>query len=408
MKIQLCSCHYEPEPMGIAPVSATLARGLHSLGHDVRVVAAHPHYPDPSWGTRIRPYREIRDGLPVMRLPVWVGRASAAQRIRQELSFTAAMFAALPFLGRPDVILAASPSFPALLPAVIDSRLRRVPLVAWLHDVLPEGAMATGLVEGGPVLRASRWLERTAYRRAVKVVVLSLPFLSNLRSKGVPEEKLELIYDPATRPPQDEPRPRGGPEDEPARVICIGNTGLSQGLPPLVRAFDRSELTRRAAARLVITGSGVAEGDVRGEIRSDLVEMLGVVSEDRLREELRAASLALVSQRYEGTEFNLPSKVMNYMAWGLPIIAAVDPGSEVARLVQESGAGWVVDSSKPVLFPRAVTSALADPEEMRRRSRAGLDFAREHFTPEGFAARFESLLLDACGDQASARAASVS
>jgi colanic acid biosynthesis glycosyl transferase WcaI len=395
LRVQLWSYNYAPEPAGIAPVSTTLAEGLRDRGHAVRVVAAHPHYPEPRWGTSRRPYRELRNGVPVIRLPLWIGRETTAARMRQELSFTGALAASLPFLGRPDVVLAASPSFPALLPAVGFARARRVPLVPWLHDVLPEGAIVTGHVEDGPVLRASRWLERTTYRTASRVVVLSAPFLDNLREKGVPEQKLSLIYDPATRrpaAPPELPSPEAGGE---VRAICMGNIGHTQGLPPLVRAFDRSGEAREAGARLIITGTGVAAEETRANIASDAVRMLGVVSDEQLERELQSATLAVVTQQYEGTEFNLPSKLMNYMAYGLPIVAAVNPASEAARLVRESGSGWIADSSEPEAFPRTVVKALTDRQELRRRAQAGLEFAATHFTQEGFAERFEALLREA-------------
>jgi len=71
MRIQLWSYNYEPEPQGIAPLSAILARALRDRGHDVQVISAHPHYPEPAWGVRWRPYRERRDDIEVLRL--WRG-----------------------------------------------------------------------------------------------------------------------------------------------------------------------------------------------------------------------------------------------------------------------------------------------------------------------------------------------
>jgi colanic acid biosynthesis glycosyl transferase WcaI len=273
--------------------------------------------------------------------------------------------------------------------------MRRIPLIAWLHDILPEGAMVTGHVEGGPLLRASRWLERTAYRTASRIVVLSAPFLDNLRGKGVPDQKLSLIYDPATRQPENPPQPPSAKRvGDGARAICMGNIGHTQGLPPLVRAFSRSDAVREHGVRLVITGTGVAAEETRANIGSDAVEMLGVVSDDELERELQRATLAVVTQQYEGSEFNLPSKLMNYMRYGLPIIAAVNPVSEAARLVRESGSGWVADSSDPDSFPRAVVSALSDPGELERRAQAALDFARENFSQEAFAERFEAILRE--------------
>ncbi len=131
----------------------------------------------------------------MLRLPLWIGRASAAERYRQELTFMAAQAAATPFLPGPDVLVSASPSFPALLPAVANVRARRIPWVLWLHDLLPDGATATGLVdEGGMVIKLARRLERAAYRAADRIVVLSRAFTDNLVAKGVPpgEDRADL------------------------------------------------------------------------------------------------------------------------------------------------------------------------------------------------------------------------
>ena len=388
MNIQLWSYNFDPEPTGIGIVSTVWARGLRDRGHRVDVVAAHPHYPEPRWGTRMLPYREVRSGIDVLRLPLWIGRASAAERYRQELTFMAAQSIATPFLPKPDVLVSASPSFPALMPAVVNVRTRRIPWVLWLHDLLPDGATATGLVdEGGRVIQLARRLERAAYEAADRIVVLSSAFTENLLAKGVPAEKIELIYDPATRVPDRLAEPGEG--SGPLRILSMGNIGHSQGLTELVRAFEaRPELD----ARLVITGTGVAAQEAHDEIRTSRVEMLGMVDDDRLEHELSAADIAFVSQRYEGSEFNIPSKLMNFMAYGLPILAAVNPGGEVARLVRESGAGWVVDSSDADSFPRELDRLACAPGELRERAAVSRRYAESHFTQAGFAERFEQTL----------------
>jgi colanic acid biosynthesis glycosyl transferase WcaI len=393
LRLQLWTIYYEPEPTGIAPVATLLARLLFERGWEVNVVAAHPHYPEPRWGTRWLPYREVLEGITVVRVPLWIGRKTAAERMRQEVSFASALVASSPlfgrpFLKRPDAMLVISPSFPALLPAIVNARLRRLPLALWLHDLLPDGATASGLVtKGGLVLKASRWLERTAYREADRIVVLSAPFAQNLHGKGVPAEKIELIYAPATRGvPADTRVVEHGVE---RRVLCMGNIGLTQGLAPLVRDFEASDRMSDLNVKLIITGNGVAADDVRAEIRSDRVEMPGLVDDERLERELRSATLALVSQAYEGTEFNLPSKLMNYMSYGLPVIAAVNPSSETARLVREAGAGWVTGSSVPGALPTAIAQALSDPVELAARGRAAREYAVANFSPQAFGNAFD-------------------
>ena len=337
----------------------------------------------------MRPYREVRGGVPVLRLPLWVGRQSPSQRMRQEATFTAALMLSLPAIGHCDLMVVASPSFPALTAALVNARARRLPWVLWLQDLLPDGAISTGLLEEeSRVLRASRRLERLAYRSAQRIVVLSKSHADNLRTKGVRAEKLELIYNPATRGIRGH---RNASTGSP-RVLSMGNIGRTQGLAPLVAAFERSGRMNECGAQLVITGTGVAMPNVAREVRSDCVQLLGLVSDERLETELRTATIALVSQSYDGAEFNLPSKLMNFMAYGLPIVAAVNPGGEVARLVEEAGAGWVADSSDPAAFPRVVVEAHANPAELRRRSLASRAFAERHFSLRAFGDSFDSVL----------------
>ena len=390
MRVQLWSHSYAPEPTGIGPVNAVLAQGLRERGHQVEVVAAHPHYPEPLWGRRRLPYVEQRDGIRVVRLPLWVGKASTLERYRQELTFMASLAAAAPFVGRPDVLVSTSPAFLALLPAMGAVRARRLPWVLWLHDLLPDGAAATGLVdEGSAAVRLARVLERAAYRTANSIVVLSRSFTTNLLSKSVPESKIHLVYDPATRIPRTMADPAS--HHGPLRLLSMGNIGYSQGFTPLIRAFEgAAELTDQAVVR--VTGIGVAADDARAEIVDDRVRMLGLVDDEQLEQELSQADIGLVTQRYEGTEFNIPSKLMNFMAYGLPILAAADPNGEVARIVHESGGGWVVDSRHSENFPREVARLAENRGEIRARGERARAYAAEHFTPAGFSERFEQVL----------------
>src|SRR5207247_1667278 len=103
---------------------------------------------------------------------LWAGRGSTAQRVRQEVTYTAGLSLAAPALGRPDVIVAVSPSFPALGPAMAAARLRRVPWVLWLQDILPDAATATGLLREGPLIELARRFEAAAYRSARRIVVI--------------------------------------------------------------------------------------------------------------------------------------------------------------------------------------------------------------------------------------------
>jgi colanic acid biosynthesis glycosyl transferase WcaI len=113
---------------------------------------------------------------------------------------------------------------------------------------------------------------------------------------------------------------------------------------------------------------------------------------EELEEEMQRATIGLVPQRPDVDEFNLPSKLMNLMSRGVPVLASVNPQSEIARIVRESGAGWVVDAADPEAFPSALRGILADQSELERRGDAGLEFAARNFSPEAVATRFDDLI----------------
>ena len=390
MRIQLWSYNYDPEPSGIAPLSGVWARAMQARGHEIEVVAAHPHYPEPVWGRRLRPYHECRGGVRVLRLPLWVGRGSALQRMRQEASFTTALSLAAPRLRTPDIVVAVSPSFPALIPAMANARARRIPWVLWLQDILPDGATMTGILNEGRVVQLARGLERRAYASASRIVVISESFKENLRAKGVDEHKVVRSYNPASRPILH--AMRSSDRIEPATVLTMGNIGHSQNLVNVVRSFEESATLRSAGARLVLAGDGEAGHAVRAAIRTDRVKVTGMLGTEPLERELQRAAVAVVSQGYDGIDFNVPSKLMNFMAYGIPTVASVRAGSEVSRIIQESGGGWVTDSADTGQLAAKLGLVLGDPAALRQHGQAALAFARENFSPEHAAARFEHAL----------------
>ena len=104
------------------------------------------------------------------------------------------------------------------------------------------------------------------------------------------------------------------------------------------------------------------------------MKMLGVVDDDDLEDELRSADVALVSQNHHGAEFNIPSKIMNFMMYGLPVLAAVNPDSEVVSIVEKSGGGWVVDSGAPDTFPAKLVDLAATSPRPGTTSRTAADW----------------------------------
>lgn len=388
MKIHLWSMYYDPVPMGIGPVATMLAKQLSERGNDVTVIASHPHYPTAEWGTSYRPRRSVRDGIDLIELPVYTQRAKGWQRMLCEVSYGAgqSLAAIAPF--KADVVIVALPSLMAVPAAALYSRIHRVPWVAWLHDIVSSAAAATGLMDEGVALKMVRRLESFAFRDADRVIAISNSFAQQLVAAGVPSAKVEKIYGGTSlemglgRTSQPQNR----------TALVIGNIGLTQNLAELARAFQRSEALRGIDAELRVTGDGVAAGAVREVAAAGHVEMLGVVPFERLVDELDSARVAIVSQHPDVRDFNLPSKITTYMARGVPVFAVVNPDTEGAEIVRESGAGWVADSRDLDAACARLAEVMDDEAALARASEAGTAFAAEHFEAGAVAASFERSL----------------
>jgi glycosyltransferase involved in cell wall biosynthesis len=199
------------------------------------------------------------------------------------------------------------------------------------------------------------------------------------------------VYNPASMPILDTERDQDAIDER--AVLNMGNIGRTQNLVAITEAFERDRELERLGATFTMAGDGVEGEDVRAAITGERVRVTGVVGPPVLEGLLAEAALGLVSQSYEGIDFNVPSKLMNFMGRGLPVIAAVRRESEVAKLVERAGCGWVTTSPEEAAATTA--QALSQPGERRSRGLAGLEFARQWFAPERVAEQIESTVAHA-------------
>src|SRR5690242_2059984 len=138
MNIAILGLNYDPEPVGVGPYTAVMARTLAANGNTVFVVCAQPYYPQwrPHRGYRPATYRLTHEsGVSVLRCPIYIPRdPTGTRRLLHYSSFLAA--AAVPLLGyslvtRPHVIIAIAPSIAAAPLASIAAKLCGG--TSWLH-----------------------------------------------------------------------------------------------------------------------------------------------------------------------------------------------------------------------------------------------------------------------------------
>jgi hypothetical protein len=128
--------------------------------------------------------------------------------------------------------------------------------------------------------------------------------------------------------------------------------------------------------------------------RRDRVTLLPHGTTAQAREVMRGADLGLVSLMPGVIAYAYPSKTASYLSEGLPVLAAVEPDSELAKDVVAWGVGGVL----PVDGVGAVTDALAGwvarkPQLRDMRARAA-EVWREQFSATAKLEAWNALLAD--------------
>src|SRR4051812_41201621 len=197
MRVLILTHHYPPEVGAPQTRLSGTARFLRDRGHEVTVVTAMPSYPT---GVIPPAYRgtprggEWIDGIRVER--TWTfARPGGSIRLRlaNQLSFAASALAALPAVGRQDVLLVESPPLFVGLPGAIFSGALRAPMVLHVSDLWPAVPIELGALSNPWAIRAARLFERGVYMASRRLIVVTERWRDQLVQDGVSAHKIDLV-----------------------------------------------------------------------------------------------------------------------------------------------------------------------------------------------------------------------
>ena len=104
---------------------------------------------------------------------------------------------------------------------------------------------------------------------------------------------------------------------------------------------------------MLVVGEGVARPALDEQAAAlPNVRIAGYVPEARLPELLATGDVHAVPLRRGLAEVSVPSKTYSILAAGRPVLAAIDPGTEVPRLLAASGGGVAVEPDDPARVHR--------------------------------------------------------
>lgn len=397
-RVLLLTQWFDPEPTFKGLV---FARELARQGFEVEVVTGFPNYPGgklyPGYRLKLL-QREVIDGIRVTRVPLYPSHdQGAVGRILNYVSFAASsLLYGLFGARRPDVIYAYHPPLTVGICASLIRLLRRIPVVYDIQDMWPDTLRATGMFSNEKALRVVSRVCNWVYRRVDQLVVLSPGFKRLLIERGVPEEKIEVIYNWCAEDSLDAPTgvlSPAFPSSNTFNILFAGNMGKAQSLDAVL---DAAALVQAQAPtlRFVFVGGGVEVSRLKercSEKALSNVVFLPQVPMSEVGALLTAADALLVHLKRDPLfTITIPSKTQAYMAVGKPILMAVD--GDAADLIRESGGGRIAQSEDPASIAAAAISLSQSSTEQRAvMGERNKRFYREKLSLAAGAARFSTL-----------------
>ncbi len=409
MRVLVVCPHFPPDTAPTGTVMAGIVDGLGDLGHRLHVVTAVPWYEhhrvEPDWQGVVAHHASTRWGT-VSRLHPFPGtKTDLMSRALGFAGFTglAGLTAALS-AARPEVVLAMSPPITLGLVGMAVSRLRRIPFVFNVQDIFPDVAVDLGMLTDERLIAAARRLERSIYDAADAVTVLSEDLRANVAAKIAPDSESDAADKVRVVPNfVDTERITPGDPDNDYRaahgltgrrvVLYAGNVGHSQSLELVLEAARA--FAEDPSVVFVINGQGSARAGLEAAA-SDLanVRFVDYQPAERLNAMLAAGDVHVVPLRRGLASASVPSKTYSILAAGRPFVASVDPGTEIARIAAESGAGIAVPPDDADAFTDAIARLLEDPERAASMGRSGRRWVEGWASPDAVARMYADLFAE--------------
>ena len=359
-RILAYSIYYYPELASTAQIYTELFESL-AGEFDITVVCAVPCYTGsiaPEYQEK-RFYREEYNGVKAVRVPVRpYSKENKKSRILNILDFWFQARKATRELGR-DFDLVFTYSQPPILGGMLGvygAKVVKAPLIYGIQDFNPEQTMAVGYAGNALVHKAMMWFDKRSCRKSSCVIVPGRDLGETIESrfKGEKVPRYEVINnwtDDEAIAPIDKSDPRIVAWRERYGlagkfvIMYSGNIGLYYDLQNIIKVIakfkDRSDIA------FAFVGDGAVKAEIEQYARdNDLANVVFIPyqAKEELPVSLNAADAHLVTNAKGIKGVSCPSKAYGIMATNVPMIGVLEPGSEVWRIIEETGCGVLAET----------------------------------------------------------------
>jgi colanic acid biosynthesis glycosyl transferase WcaI len=399
MRLLVISRYFWPDTAPFAVMLPALLKRWADDGHYVTVFTTQPSQNMVKAKPK-QPWKEKRDGYQVVRFPLFPeSRSNIPMRLLNMLLFTVGALGHILSNKKYDVLF--TTSTPPIFIAWVTrwcAKLTGASFVYYYQDIFPELAHAVGKLEKGFLYRCLLNIDRKNHSQATAVVVLSKDMEATLKNRHPNESENFHIINSFILPSEEnasELPPAFFKAPEKFRILFAGNIGSFQGLDTVIEAAKLLE--NHEDIQFLFVGDGATMSDLitqAGALVGKTLLFLPRQEISVINRIMETADLGLISLTPKLYQMAYPSKTMNYMAQGCPLLVAVEPESELSKFVEEKNIGYVSPQQNAIALKDTILRAYE-----KRGDHAGMKIrtarlAQEFFGQEQAAKAWSNLIKE--------------
>ena len=274
--------------------------------------------------------------------------------------------------------------------AALIKKFRKIGFVYNLQDIFPDSLVGTGLAKkGGLLWKIGRVIENFTYRNADKIIVISQDFKKNIMAKGVPEDKIVVVYNwvdenVVVDVPREENKlfDKYGLDRSKFYITYNGNIGLTQNMDMLLEVAKALEVNEDI--HFVLVGNGAYLEQVKQIIKErnvGNVTLLPFQPYEDISHVFSLGDVSLIISKPGVGANSVPSKTWCIMSASRPVLANFDE-NEVKSIIVDNNCGLFTKAGDKVAFTDAILKLYNDRELCSEMGKNGRAFVMANLTKE--------------------------
>lgn len=213
-----------------------------------------------------------------------------------------------------------------------------------IRDIFPEWALDLGLMRKGPAYHFFQVIARRQYDTADVIGVQSEGNLSYFEgwARGAIGRQLEILQNWLSPPANAKCSLNISSTSLAGRKILVyaGNMGVAQGLDVIVALADRMRSRRDVGFLFVGRGSETARLEqISRDLALNNILFEPEIDPDEIPSLYEQCAIGIVALDARHKSHNIPGKFLTYMQNGLPALAVVNAGNDLASIIRKEGVG---------------------------------------------------------------------